>query len=199
VSETTYVPRAGSKAEAAVAALGQRKWLCAADLALEIGCDRNAVDQNIAVAIREGLIRRLARDGKAGFALGSTGDPPARDVEDEGGTKIRVQAHRKPKKSAPETKPAKPKRAKPAKRQVLVVQEPPAPHPANGGQAVGILEDGTIVIIDEQGHAMSLPASTARRVAELVARTDEQHENYASHHFARPRYALHARLRRGHW
>lgn len=165
MSDQTYTPRAGSKAEAAIAALQARKWLSAADLAAEIECESANLYGNIAVAITHGLIRRVARDGHAGFALGQTGEPPARDVEDEEGRKVRVQKHRKPNKAAPAPRQAKPKRAAP------VAQETPEPHQVNGGQGVGIFEDGTIAIIDEQGHAMSLPADTARRVAELVART----------------------------
>lgn len=166
MSETTYVPRAGSKAEAAVAALGQRKWLCAADLALEIDCDRNSVDQNIAVAIREGLIRRVARDGKAGFSLGSTGDPPARQDEDD--------------EAAP--KRTKTRKAKPAAKKKAEPQRQAEPKPAKvkrpDGEAlyptkytVGILECGTFVVIDSMGHAMTITPLTARRIADLVART----------------------------
>lgn len=162
MSDQTYTPRAGSKAEAAIAALQARKWLSAAELAAEIECERANLDGNIAVAVTHGLIRRVARDGQAGFALGSTGDPPAREYEDEGTAARRIRSAGKKRKAK---KQAKPKRAAP------VVQEPPAPHSVNGGQSVGILEDGTIVIVDEQGHAMSLPAAIARRVAELVART----------------------------
>ena len=116
MSETTYVPRAGSKAEAAVAALGARKWLSADDLAAEVGCDRAQIDGNIAVAIREGLIRRVARDGKAGFALGATGDPPAREDEDDEAAPKRVKTRK--------TKPQK--KATPAKRQAPAVKADPA-------------------------------------------------------------------------
>lgn len=163
MSETTYVPRPGSKAEAAVVALSTHKWLSADDLAAECECDRNSIDGNIAVAIREGLIRRVARDGKAGFALGSTGDPPAREYEDDEGAPKRVKTRKAKaqKKAAPE---------KAVKRQAPAVKPSPA-GPINGEHSVGILEDGTVVVIDWHGHAMCLSPVMARKIVELVART----------------------------
>jgi hypothetical protein len=163
MSDTIYVPRAGSKAESAVAALSARKWLSADDLAAEVGCDRAQIDGNIAVAIREGLIRRVARDGKAGFALGATGDPPAREYEDGEAAPKRV----KTRKAKPQKKAAP---AKTAKRQAPAIK-PAAGGPINGEHSVGILEDGTVVVIDWEGHAMSLSPVMARKIAELVART----------------------------
>jgi hypothetical protein len=163
MSETTYVPRAGSKAEAAVAALSARKWLSADDLASEVGCDRTCIDSNIAVAIREGLIRRVARDGKAGFSLGSTGEPPAREDEDseEAPKRVKTRKAKSQRKVAP---------TKPEKRQAPAIK-PDAGGPINGEHSVGILEDGTVVVIDWEGHAMSLSPVMARKIAELVART----------------------------
>ena len=59
---------------------------------------------------------------------------------------------------------------KPEKRQAPAIK-PDAGGPINGEHSVGILEDGTVVVIDWEGHAMSLSPVMARKIAELVART----------------------------
>lgn len=161
MSETTYVPRAGSKAEAAIAALEAHKWLSAAELAEACECERTSIDGNIALAIQNGLIRRVARDGQAGFALGRTGDPPAREYEDDEAAPKRVRSRK--------AKPAPKKRAKPAKREEQ--SEPANVRGVMYEHAVGILEDGTVVVVDSIGHAIQISPLTARRIADLVART----------------------------
>lgn len=76
-----YTPRAGSKAEAAITALQRHPWLNVADMALEMECEPPAVHSHLTTAIAHGAIRKVARDGRAGFSLGepSTGDAPPQE------------------------------------------------------------------------------------------------------------------------
>ena len=76
MSETTYVPRAGSKAEAAIEALKGNVWMSVAQLAEAIEVDQFAVHGYVQTAINHGVVRKVAKDGKAGFMLAGGGAPP---------------------------------------------------------------------------------------------------------------------------
>lgn len=66
-----YRPRAGSKVEAALAALARNGWMSAVDLADEIEVPRQQVHQFLAVAMKYGAVVRVPspKDGVAGFDL----------------------------------------------------------------------------------------------------------------------------------
>lgn len=143
---TDYTPRPGSKAETAIAALQRTPWMSATDLASELEIDdRNTVGGYLKAAITMGAIRRVARDGIAGFALGGSGTavPEADEATAPGNTR------RKP-------------------------HEAPARIPRTDyieyGHHVGICQDGRVIVIDGDGHVLELTAEAARRVAELVQR-----------------------------
>lgn len=157
MSETTYVPRAGSKAEAAIEALKANVWMSVAQLAEAIEVDQFAVHGYVQTAMNHGAVRKVAKDGKAGFMLAGDDGPPEDDDQAEA-----APPKRRLKRKKTATPKREPKAAKPAKQNGDYIEY---------GHHVGILEDGTVIVIDEQGHAISLSTATARRIADLVART----------------------------
>lgn len=74
-------------------------------------------------------------------------------------------------------KRSKPKKAAPAKRQAPVEPKPARVKKPDGEALyptkymVGILEDGTVVVVDSMGHAIQISPLTAQRIADLVVRT----------------------------
>ena len=139
---TTYVPRPGSRAEAALAALQREGWLSAVDLAVGIDLERKNLDDNISLALREGLIRRVARDGVAGFELGSgTGE------------------------SAPRAEAPAAKRIKPAVKRTA--QPGNAIARAN---SVAIVDDGSVLMLDGERIIARLSARQAANIVAFITR-----------------------------
>jgi hypothetical protein len=72
---STYTPRAGSKAELAIAALERAGWMSNVDLAEEIDVPAKNVGAYLTCGIDNGAIRRVARDGVSGFELADGSAP----------------------------------------------------------------------------------------------------------------------------
>lgn len=77
-----YVPRAGSRAEAAIAALqaaainrANGGWLSRAKLAEAIDTPLANLDPNLKAAVTHGALHQVARDGKAGYMLATGASP----------------------------------------------------------------------------------------------------------------------------
>ncbi len=144
-----YMPRPGSKAESALAALEREVWLSIDDMATEIDVERNAVHAYLAVAIKHGAIRLVVRDGKAGFALSGDDQPAIAPRE----------------KSAREKPPQLRNRARPngsVAPTVVPAIDPPG--------SVAVADDGSILLIDGDRITARLTAQQARNIAAMAAR-----------------------------
>lgn len=149
-SASTYTPRTGSKAEAALAALARAGWLSVGDLAAEIDVERDRVHSFVAVPMQHGVIVLQKRAGVAGFSLADAGghEPAAHPPVERRAAAAAVTAR------APRT------RATPA------VITPPG--------SVAITDDGSVLVIDGDRVVARLSAQQARNIAALAARFPPQ-------------------------
>ena len=142
---TTYVPRPGSRAEAAVAALQREGWLSAEDLAAGMDVELTNLHGNISVALREGLIRRVERDGVSGFELGSgTAESAPRAAK-------RVKTRRE--------RPPQPGNAIPR-----------ADHAIDQPGSIAIIDDGSVLLLDGDRIIARLSARQAANIAAFITR-----------------------------
>jgi len=186
---TTYTPRPGSKAEAAIAILQREGWMSNVDLAAELDVPASNIGGHLGIAQREGVVRSVARDGIAGFALGGTGEPvPDGDVAVRAAAQARRPKLRKdqpaPKARQPRSKRgALPAADRPAPVNAAAPQSesssqhdvgdaiaPPAPFCALGDDDIGVLADGSVVICNGFLLLARIPPEVAARIVAMVER-----------------------------
>lgn len=145
-----YTPRAGSKAELAIAALATREWISMGEMAEVIDCERHTVNANLVIAEKHGALRKQERDGVAGWALGvpAPAVKPARRVE----------------KTDKRATPAAQQQPAPPRRTMLT------PMPANGATASFALYSNGQFAIEQAGDVtcVLLPDETQALIAYLV-------------------------------
>lgn len=144
MTASTYTPRTGSKAEAALAALARAGWLSVGDLAAEIDVERARVHSFVAVPMQHGVIVCQKRAGVAGFSLADAGghEPAAHPPIERRAAAV----------------PARTSRTRAAPTAIT----PPG--------SVAITDDGSVLVLDGDRVVARLSAQQARNIATLAQR-----------------------------